>query len=311
MNETETKECLIFRQIRIEDKENYDKHLAIEGERGCEFSFANLFLWGRQALCECDEALILFSQFDRRTVYPYPLAARNRRSAIDKIIADAHGRGIACRISGLTADACEELENLYPERFRFHCDEGSFDYVYLVDELADLAGKRFDGKRNHIRRFKDAYPDFKVNPITPNDANKITEFLDGWYERRLADDPKLDFHMERAALSRALSHLDELELYGIMLTSGEEILAFTLASRLSDDTLDVHFEKARGEIQGAYAAINREFAAYVRENMPNIKYLNREEDMGLEGLRRAKRSYHPHHMVEKCWACLLEDGYDY
>ena len=85
----------------------------------------------------------------------------------------------------------------------------------------------------------------------------------------------------------------------------------TIASRLSQDTLDVHFEKARADIQGAYVAINCSLARYIRDKYPDIKYLDREEDMGLEGLRRAKRSYHPHHMVKKYWACLLEDGYDY
>ena len=84
-----------------------------------------------------------------------------------------------------------------------------------------------------------------------------------------------------------------------------------MGSRLTQDTFDVQFEKAQANIQGAYPAINYEFARYIREKYPDIKYLDREEDMGLEGLRKAKQSYYPHHMIEKCWACLLEDGYDY
>jgi len=75
--------------------------------------------------------------------------------------------------------------------------------------------------------------------------------------------------------------------------------------------MDVHFEKARPDVDGAYAVINCEFARYIRQKHPYIRFLNREEDMGLEGLRKAKESYYPHHMTEKCWACLLEDGYDY
>ena len=90
-----------------------------------------------------------------------------------------------------------------------------------------------------------------------------------------------------------------------------DIVAFTIGSRLSDRVIDVHFEKARPEINGAYAVINNEFAMFVMEKYPEIEYLNREEDMGLEGLRRAKQSYKPAYMVKKYWACLLEDGYDY
>ena len=80
---------------------------------------------------------------------------------------------------------------------------------------------------------------------------------------------------------------------------------------MSEDTFDIHFEKACSDIQGAYAAVNYEFARYIRNKYPNIRYLDREEDMGIEGLRKAKQSYHPHHMVEKYVACLLEDENDY
>ena len=92
-----------------------------------------------------------------------------------------------------------------------------------------------------------------------------------------------------------------------MLLDGGEVLAVTLGSRLSKDTIDVHFEKAREDVEGAYAAINCEFARYLRDKYPEIKFLNREDDMGLEGLRRAKLSYQPHHFEEKYWACRMED----
>ena len=89
------------------------------------------------------------------------------------------------------------------------------------------------------------------------------------------------------------------------------MVAFTMGSFLCCDTMDVHFEKALSEAEGAYPVINFEFARYLRSKYPQLQYLNREDDMGLEGLRKAKLSYYPHHMVEKGWVCLLEDGYDY
>ena len=97
----------------------------------------------------------------------------------------------------------------------------------------------------------------------------------------------------------------------LVLTDGGEVIAMTMGSFLAEDTVDVHFEKAREDVDGAYAAINCEFARYLREKYPQLRFLNREEDMGLEGLRKAKESYCPHHMTEKCWAHLKEDGYDY
>ena len=92
---------------------------------------------------------------------------------------------------------------------------------------------------------------------------------------------------------------------------GGEVVAVTLGSRMTEDTVDVHFEKALSYVDGAYTAINCEFARYIRGKYPEVRFLNREEDMGLEGLRKAKESYLPHHMMEKCWAHLLEEGYDY
>lgn len=304
-------EKIDFAHISLGDKALYEKYLADERERGCEFSFANLYLWGRQSIAAVHGHLALFSQFDRRSVYPYPLGTGDKRAVLDAIIADAAWRGIPCRITGLGESAKAAIEELYPGRFRFHSDEGSYDYVYGVCDLADLAGRKYHGKRNHMNRFTETNPDYSVEPISDENTPEALAFVEKWYERRLAEDPDADFHMERAAITRAFRDYKELGLIGLLLRTKEGVIAVTLASYLSEDTLDVHFEKARADIQGAYVAINCSFAGYVRDNFPEIRYLNREEDMGLEGLRRAKQSYHPHHRVKKYWACLLEDGYDY
>lgn len=97
----------------------------------------------------------------------------------------------------------------------------------------------------------------------------------------------------------------------LILIANGQALAMTMGSRLSASTFDVHFEKALNNADGAYAAINWEFARYLQAKHPNVQWLNREDDLGLEGLRKAKLSYCPDHMIEKNWACLLEDGYDY
>lgn len=303
-----------FRPFSLSDKETYEHYLFDEENRGCEFSFANLYLWGRQKLCELDGQILLFSQFDRRSVYPYPLgenAPEKKKAALDAIIDDSRARGISCRITGISADARALIESLYPNRFYFHCDEGSFDYVYAIDDLADLAGKKYHAKRNHLNRFREAFPNAVARPLDEDLIPAVREMVREWYESKLSDNPNGDFHMEQIAIERALRDRKTLGLEGLTIMDGERILAVTLGSRLSRDTFDVHFEKARSDVQGAYAAVNCEFARYLREKYPEVKFLDREEDMGLEGLRKAKKSYYPHHMVEKCWAHLLEDGYEY
>ena len=102
-----------------------------------------------------------------------------------------------------------------------------------------------------------------------------------------------------------------LEVKNITLKNGEEILAFTIASRMSPTTFDVHFEKAKDNIQGAYTAINNEFARHLRNKFPEVEFLNREEDMGIEGLRKAKESYRPHHLTEKYIAFPVEASDEY
>jgi hypothetical protein len=306
-----TTEKINFLPITPDMRETYEGYLFSETERGCEFSFSNLYLWGRQKAAFLNGTVFIFSQFDRRTVYPYPLGGEDKKAAIDAIIADAESRGIPCRITGIGESARGVLEELYPGRFQFHTDEGSYDYVYDINDLADLEGKKYHPKRNHLNRFEESCPDYSVVPFTEENIAEAQAFCESWYERRIAENPDADYHMERAAINKAFRDYFSLGLCGIMLTCGEEVLAITMASKLSHDTLDVHFEKARSDVQGAYAAINRSLACYVREKYPEIKYLNREEDMGLEGLRRAKKSYHPHHRVKKYWAHLLEDGYDY
>ena len=300
-----------FKRFELSDKELYERYLFREAGRGCEFSFANLYLWGRQSFAEMLGEIVLFSQFDRRSVYPYPLGVGDKRLALDAIIADSRARGIPCRITGINGEGRALIEELYPGKFRFHSDEGSFDYVYRIDDLADLAGRKYSSKRNHLNRFFEAHPDALAVPISDENIEAVRAMAAEWYEGRIKENPNADFEMERVALWRALRDYSSLGMEGLVLAEGERVLGFALASRLSEDTFDVHFEKALSEVQGAYPAINCEMAKHIRAKYPQIKYLDREEDMGIEGLRRAKQSYHPHHMVIKYWAHLLEDGYEY
>ena len=300
-----------FQPVKLNQKQEFTTYLLDGSQRGCEYSFANLYLWGRQRAAFVHDHLVLFSQFNRRSVYPFPVGPGDKKPVLDAIMADAKERDIPCRITGLNEQAKALMESLYPGKFRFHCDRDSFDYVYAIDDLADLKGRKYQRKRNHFNRFLDAFPYHTVQPLDHSNAALVTGMLEQWYHTRLQDDPHGDYHMEQVALSKALSHYEALEMEGLVLMDGETVLAFTMGSRMSHNTFDVHFEKARADVDGAYTAINCEFARYLRSKYPDVQFLNREDDLGLEGLRKAKLSYYPHHMVEKCWACLLEDGYDY
>ena len=298
---------LNFQKITPEMRAKLEQYL-LPSRKSCEYSFTNLCIWGRQKATLMDGYVLFFSQFDRKTVYPFPAGSGEIRPILDAIIHDAGMRGIPCCITGLSQDDIATLEQLYPGKFRFQCDRESFDYVYNIDDLADLKGKKYQKKRNHINRFRSLYPNWYVAPLSKENLPAVQQMLSQWYETRLQSDPTASFNMEKLALERAFKYYEELELDGLALYDGDTVLAFSIASRLSEDTFDVHFEKARDDIDGAYTAINQAFAKYLREKYPDIHYLDREEDLGLEGLRKAKLSYYPDHLKEKCWARLWEES---
>ena len=296
-----------FEKIQTAQREKYNA-LLLKANKGCEYSFTNIRIWGRQQAAFIDGYLALFSQFDRKAVYPFPVGEGDIRPVLDAIIHDAKMRGIPCCITGLSEENVATLEQLYPGKFRFHCDRNAFDYVYNIDDLADLKGRKFQKKRNHLNRFRSLYPNWRVETLTPVNIEAVRQMAAEWYETRLEHDPQADFQLEQRALRRALDRYDRLGLEGMVLYDGDRVIAFSIASQLSEDTMDVHFEKAREDVDGAYTAINQAFSQYLRDKHLQIRYLDREEDMGIEGLRKAKLSYCPDHMVEKYWARLWEEA---
>ena len=157
-----------FERLIPERKAEYDKFLMTCGQRGCEYSFVNLYLWGRQTAAVLDGYLILFSHFNGHSVYPFPVGQGDIRPVLDAVIEDSRQRGIPCRFTSLNQGDMELLEAFYPGKFRFRCDRSDFDYVYHIDDLADLKGRKFQQKRNHVNRFEAAYPDWRVEEL--NDA---------------------------------------------------------------------------------------------------------------------------------------------
>ena len=291
-----------FQRLKLTQKEEYEKILFSCPPRGCEYSFANLVLWGRQQAAFLHGCVAFFSHFYGRSVYPYPIGSGDRRAVIEEILKDAHERGIPCRITGMTDRDREELETWFPDTFVFRTDRDGSDYVYAIDDLADLKGRKFQKKRNHVNRFRAEHPDYQVLPLTVCNMPLAQHMVNEWYRLRMKADPAGDYLLENIALARGFLNYVPLGMEGIMLMDRGQVLAVTMGSRLSPDTFDIHFEKAREDVDGAYAAVNAEFARYLREKYPEVRYLDREDDMGLEGLRKAKLSYNPHHLLEKYWA---------
>lgn len=288
-----------FRPIELKDKILYNQCLYQGTSKGCEFSFSNLFMWGLQGIAFLHNHAVLYSRYDGQCFYPFPIGAGNKKEILNAIFTDAKERGVCPCLTGLNETNKETLESFYPNQFYFHADRSSFDYVYDITDLADLKGRKLHRKRNHLKHFKKNHPDYLITPINSENMDRVRAFVSKWYKQKLVDNPAGDYHNEQAALEKVFTHYADLEMEGLILEEHGEILGFTMASQMYPDTFDVHFEKARGDIDGAYTTINCEFANYIRRKYPHIKYLDREEDLGIPGLRKAKMSYYPHHLVKK------------
>lgn len=288
-----------FRKIEINDKTLYNEKLHAKNTRSCQYGFSNLFMWGVQEIAFLHDHIVLYSRFDCHCFYPFPIGCGDKKAVLDAIFTDAKERGVCPCLTGVHEEDRKTLETLYPNQFYFHADRSNYDYVYDINDLADLKGRKLHRKRNHLKHFKKNHPDYVVSPITPENIERVRAFVADWYKLKLEENPNGDYHHEQAALEKAFTYYDSLSMEGLLLEENGKVLGFTMASPLSSDTFDVHYEKARGDIDGAYTTINSEFANYIRGKYPNIKYLDREEDMGIPGLRKAKMSYFPHHLVKK------------
>lgn len=294
-----------FRTPQPSDKAWVDALLAQADYRGCDYNFTNLFVWSRaygQEIARVDGFLVTHLCGRMGCSYMYPAGSGDLAAAIDILAREADERRQPLRLVCLTTRQMEELDRLMPGRFAYEADRDGFDYLYDIDRLADLTGKKLHAKRNHINRFMDNNPSWVYEEITPQTLPECLEMDKEWYRRSMAREgaaEERDLGDEGIALRTAMDHYHALGLEGGLIRVYGEVVAFTMGDRLNSDTYDVHFEKAYGELQGAYAMINREFARWVRAKHPNVRYLNREDDMGVEGLRKAKESYYPDRMVEK------------
>jgi len=275
--------------------------------RGSECSFTNLFLWGKGygQIAKIGDYMVQFLKVNGQKYYAFPAGSPDGdlKFVIDCLIEDAKIHGHDMLMNSITCTRKELLKKLYPDEFEFTLHRNAFDYLYEVDKLADLKGRKMQSKRNHCNRFEANYQDWHTVPLTEENMDICRQMADVWFAQHDGEESdEHDFRIEKIALTRAFDNFTLLGMEGLILYAENKLAAFTMGNPIQEDTYDVNFEKAFSEIQGAYPIINREFARYIRDKYPNVVYLNREDDMGLPGLRMAKESYRPDILLEKSTA---------
>ncbi|MCI8496802.1 MAG: DUF2156 domain-containing protein [Clostridiales bacterium] len=214
---------------------------------------------------------------------------------------DAKAEGTPFWLYSVTPEIQSQLEEIYPGKFEFTPYRFGDDYVYESSSLIELKGRKLHGKRNHIARFMDNNS-WSFEELDESNLDDCRDMMQQWLEAN--QDSGTDYSDEVLAIGDAFDHFFELEFSGGLIRVDGNVVAFTMGEPLNDDTFVLHFEKAFSHIQGAYPMINREYAA---RKLSGYRYINREEDMGLEGLRRAKMSYQPAFLVEKSFAVWRDE----
>ena len=269
----------------------------------CDMNVANLCSW--QFLYHTEYAvvegfLVLRFVLDGHVTYMKPIGKGDLRAVLELLMADARSLGDTLRVACVCPCAQALMDESMPGAFTYTINRDKSDYLYLREKLVTLSGKKLQPKRNHISKFKRTYPNYEYRPLTPDLVPDCIRLGEEWC-RTTDSCMQHAMQAEQQMIAYALQHIEELHLVGGTLFVEGKMVAFTFGARINSEAFDVCVEKADTAYEGAYAMINNEFVSRLSEE---IVYINREEDLGLEGLRKAKLSYYPDLILDKMVATL-------
>ena len=294
-----------FKDITLADKDTITSFTMKSDRRNCDLSFSNLCSWRflyDTKFAVADNFLVFKFWAGEQLAYMMPIGTGDLKAILRKLIEDADKEKQSFCMLGVCSNMRVDLETTLPSQFVFTEDRDYADYIYLKSDLSTLKGKKFQSKRNHINRFRNTYPDYEYTPITPDRIQECLDLEAEWCKVNNCDQQEGTGN-ERRALIYALHNFEALGLTGGILHVNSKIVAFTFGMPINHETFGVHVEKADTNIEAIYAMFNYEFANRIPEQ---YIYINREEDLGIEGLRKAKLSYQPVTILEKYMACLQD-----
>ena len=276
-----------FKPVGLEDQAVFKEYIEREPSGVCEMNFANIFIWKdsehpRYTILNGSLCVLVEPDFEPPYFLP-PVGGDRGPETIAACLRHAP------RLSRVP----EEFVRRFGAGFRAEEDPDNFDYIYRVEDLVELKGKKYDGKRNRIRKFESTFS-HEYAVLARGDVAGCVQLLEHWFEEKRNGDPYMK--AEKVAIVQALASFELLGLKGGVVKVDGRIEAFTFGMRLTADTAVIPIEIANPALAGLAQWINREF---VRGEWPDFKFVNREQDMGVEGLRQAKLSYQPDHLVRK------------
>ncbi|MGN0942033.1 MAG: DUF2156 domain-containing protein [Selenomonadaceae bacterium] len=290
-----------FHALKLEDKPILDPFFRARRYENSHFNFTTIFIW--RDLYDMhwaieDDVLFLTAKFEGRYMVLSSFGPEEKMTAAAiKMEKWMKSVGQPFFAYGLEKSLADVYLALPGRDYAVDSSRNEADYLYNTQDLINLSGRKYHTKKNHLNAFWRSYPDAEYLPITDDIVPECKLNMNTWYKKLLAetpDDPYIG--TERTAVMEILNNFPSFGLKGGALKVGQRIVAFTFGEMLNDDTVVIHVEKASPDVRGAYAAINQ---AFLEHEWADVPFVNRQEDMGLEGLRKAKESYRPVRMIEK------------
>jgi len=277
-----------FKAVGLEDRDVVRSFLACCPIDVCEMNFGNSFIWRNfdhpRFTVIHNNLCLLFEPPDEPAYFLQPFG----NSAIPETIRTCLDH--APRLSRIPASFAEKYCS---EGFQCATDPDNFDYVYATRDLIELKGKKYDGKRNRIRKFERNHAS-RYLKLTADHLGACHRLFEEWVGEK---DPSIPMAgAQQDAIQQALTHFEALDLSGGAIEVEGAVAAFSIGEQLNPDTAVIHIEIVSPKYEGLAQLMNREF---VKNELASYAFINREQDMGVPGLRKAKQSYQPQHLVEK------------
>ncbi len=286
-----------FRKPEISDKIWIKERLSHREDLTCEYSFSNIFSYTakmRLEIADVEGFLVTRCYTDGTIGYCYPVGKGDIKKVISAIIDDMKLQSEPCYLFGVGNKEAKELELLFGDCFDIKYDRDGCDYIYNSEDLINLTGKKYQPKRNHISFFKKNY-NWSYERMTAENIEDCYNMNVEWLQSSGSLYSE-DLEKELQIIRRVFENFNELECKGAVLRVDGNVVAFAMGAQIRKDTFCVHFEKAFSYIRGAYPMINQQF---VENELSSYKYIDREDDLGIENLRKSKLSYYPAFLPEK------------
>lgn len=291
---------LVFKPVTLDSIAEIRDFLQIQPYRTCDFSIGGIYMWAAYFKYEYaifEDTLFMkgVSEVDSSELaFSLPLGALPLKESIGVLQNYCGKINRKLVLSAVPEEAMQKLAEEYAcENYKL---EDWTDYLYDAKLLATLPGKLYQKKRNHVNKFNKLYPGAIYHRIDQSNLDKVSAFFE--FYRRQYDKASSLFCNEMNMTAQVLENFSLFDFIGTVLMVEGQVAGFTIGE-IINDTLYVHIEKADKNFDGVYEALNMKFAEDILAGYPEVKYINREEDVGDEGLRKAKLSYHPIHLLGK------------